>query len=221
MYKYLVILFISLFALSTASAQQKAENVELIDMVRDLIITKKEGSNIKQVWWLPSEYWRIALSDSPDVSESIIADIENQLKGYSLFSVVNADIKPNGFMKRETSITIINNNSILSPIPNEEVPEDISELINVLHPTLASMAGQLGEQMIFYVFKNELDDGTTAISPYHKGKLYVKVNDEDFIYRLPIQAMVEQKVCPEDGEYLNGNWEYCPWHGSKLLIKNQ
>ncbi len=82
------------------------------------------------------------------------------------------------------------------------------------------MAGQLGEQMIFYVFKNELEDGTTAISPYHKGKLYVKVNDEDFIYRLPIQAMVEKKICPEDGEYLNGNWEYCPWHGSKLLVKN-
>ena len=70
--------------------------------------------------------------------------------------------------------------------------------------------------MVFYVFKNELEDGSTAISPFNTEKLLVKVNDEDFIYRLPLASMVEKKVCPEDQELLNGNWVYCPWHGTKL-----
>lgn len=218
MYKKSILIVILILSGFIATAQKRAEKVPLIDMVRDLILTQKVESNIKQVWWLPSEYWRIALSDSPDVSEDIIADIEKQLDGYSLFSVVNSDISPfSGFKQRDATVAIVHNDKILSPIPDEDVPSDIKELINVLHPTLASMAGQLGEQMVFYVFKNELEDGTLAISPYNSGKLSVQVNDADFIYRLPIQAMVEKKVCPEDQEKLNGNWDYCPWHGIKLV----
>ncbi|WP_299678648.1 hypothetical protein [uncultured Dokdonia sp.] len=214
-HKLIVAIFI--LATTTVSAQKKAEKVELIDMVKDLMITKKQESNIKQIWWIPSEYWRIALTDSPDIGEEIILDIENKLVGYSLFSVVNSDISPfSGFKKRDAAITIIHDNEILSPLSDEEIPADIKELVDVFRPTLASMVGQLGEQMVFYVFKNELEDGTTAISPLNTGKLHVKVNDEDFTYRLPLQSMVAKKICPEDQEALNGNWEYCPWHGVKL-----
>ncbi|GGG07026.1 hypothetical protein GCM10011344_04390 [Dokdonia pacifica] len=221
MYIFRLVVAILILTATTVSAQNKAEKVELIDMAKDLIITKKQESNIKQVWWIPSEYWRIALTDSPDIGEEIITDIETKLVGYSLFSVVNSDISPfSGFKKRDATITIIHNNEILLPLPEEEIPTDIKELIDVFRPTLAGMAGQLGEQMIFYVFKNELEDGTTAISPYNTGKLYVKVNDVDFIYRLPLQSMVAKKVCPEDQEQLNGNWDYCPWHGIKLIEQN-
>jgi len=220
MQKQLLIIIAFLLSIVTLTAQQKAEKVEVIDMVKDLILTKKIASNIKQVWWLPSEYWRFALADTPNIGEEVILDIENKLKGYSLFSVVNSDINPfDGFKIKDASVIIVNNNAILTPIPNEEIPADIKELINLLRPTLAGMVGQLGEQMIFYVFKNDLEDGTTAISPYNTGKLDVKVNDANFIYRLPLQSMVKKKTCPEDQELINGNWEYCPWHGSKLLIK--
>ncbi len=220
MQKQLLIIIAFLLSIVTLTAQQKAEKVEVIDMVKDLILTKKIASNIKQVWWLPSEYWRFALADTPNIGEEVILDIENKLKGYSLFSVVNSDINPfDGFKIKDASVIIVNNNAILTPIPNEEIPADIKELINLLRPTLAGMVGQLGEQMIFYVFKNDLEDGTTAISPYNTGKLDVKVNDASFIYRLPLQSMVKKKTCPEDQELINGNWEYCPWHGSKLLIK--
>ena len=202
-------------------AQQKAKKIEVIDMVKDLIITKKEISNVKQSWWVPNEYWRIALSDSPTIGEEVILDIEEKLQGYSLFSIVHSEITPaGGFEKKDASVTIINDQSILSPIPEEEIPTDILELINILRPTLASMVGQLGEQMIFYVFKNELEDGTTIISPFNTGKLTLKINDTDFIYPLPLQSMVEKKVCPKDQELLSGNWEYCPWHGVKLTEQN-
>lgn len=221
MSKQLLPIFIFIVTAFTATAQQKAEKVEVIDMAKDLILTKKVESNIKQVWWIPSEYWRFALTDSPDIGEEIIVDIETKLIGYTLFSVVNSDISPfSGFKKRDATISIIDENEILVPLSEDEIPDDIKELINIFRPTLASMVGQLGEQMIFYVFKNNLEDGTTAISPYNKGKLLIKVNDADFIYRLPLQSMVEKKMCPEDQEQLNGNWEFCPWHGAKLIYKN-
>jgi hypothetical protein len=216
---YLTILFIALIALPS-SAQQQAEKVELIDLAKDLILTTKVEKNIKQVWWIPSEYWRIALSDTPDIGEGIIADIETQLDGYSLFSIVNSDVTAlGGFKPLPATVTIINNDAILSPIEEEEIPAEIKRLLNILKPSLAGMIGQLGEQMNFYVFKNTLEDGTIAISPFNKGELYVKINDADFKYRIPLQSMVEKKICPKDGEHLNGNWDYCPWHGSKLLIK--
>lgn len=222
MSKKLYILFIFIGGIFTITAQRKAEKVETVDMVKDLILMKKVESNIKQVWWIPSEYWRFALANSPDIGEEVIIDIEAKLTGYTLFSVVNSDISPfSGFKKREASISIIDENEILLPLSEEEIPDDILELINIFRPTLTGMVGQLGEQMIFYVFKNNLEDGTIAISPYNKGKLLVKVNDTDFIYRLPLQSMVEKKTCPEDQEQLNGNWEYCPWHGTKLIYRNK
>lgn len=222
MLKQLCTLAIFIGAILTATAQQKAEKVEVVDMVKDLILMKKVESNIKQVWWIPSEYWRFALTEDQNIGEEIILDIEAKLAGYTLFSVVNSDISPfSGFKKRDATISIIDKNEILSPLSEEEIPDDIKELINIFRPTLAGMIGQLGEQMIFYVFKNNLEDGTTAISPYNKGKLLVKVNDTDFTYRLPLQSMVEKKICPEDQEQLNGNWEYCPWHGTELIYKNK
>ena len=221
MLKQLCILWMCIGGIFTITAQQKAEKVETIDMVKDLILTKKVESNIKQVWWIPSEYWRFALADSPDIGEEVIVEIEAKLWGYTLFSVVNSNRSPfSGFKKRDATISIIDEREIRLPLSEEEIPDDIKELINVFRPTLAGMVGQLGEQMIFHVFKNELEDGTTAISPYNKGKLLVKVNDDDFIYRLPLQSMVEKKICPEDQEQLNGNWEYCPWHGTKLTYIN-
>ncbi len=221
MSKQLFAIMLFMLSITTLVAQQKAEKVEVIDMVKDLILTKKVDSNIKQVWWLPSEYWRFALADTPNIGEEVIRDIESKLKGYSLFSVVNSDISPfEGFKIKDAVVSIVNNDAILKPIPDEDVPADIKELINLLRPTLAGMVGQLGEQMIFYVFKNNLEDGTTAISPYNTGKLDIKVNDAGFIYRLPLQSMVEKKICSEDQEQLNGNWEYCPWHGTKLIYKN-
>jgi hypothetical protein len=221
MSKHIVAVIVFIFSITTLTAQQKAEKVEIIDMVKDLVLTKKVESNIKQVWWLPSEYWSFALADNPSIREEAIRDIESKLKGYSLFSVVNSDISPfEGFIIKDAVVTIVNNDAILKPIPDEDIPADIKELINLLRPTLAGMVGQLGEQMIFYVFKNDLEDGTTAISPYNTGKLDVKVNGTGFIYRLPLQSMVEKKTCPKDQEQLNGNWEYCPWHGTKLIYKN-
>jgi hypothetical protein len=29
-----------------------------------------------------------------------------------------------------------------------------------------------------------------------------------------------KKIRPEEGELLNGNWEFCPWHGKKLNTQN-
>ena len=57
------------------SAQKKAEKIELIDMAKDLIITKKSQENIKQVWWIPNEYWRIALTDTPNIPASVIDEM--------------------------------------------------------------------------------------------------------------------------------------------------
>jgi len=82
------------------------------------------------------------------------------------------------------------------------------ELIDIFHPALTGMVDQLGKQMAFYGFENKLGEGSTAITPYNSGKLYIKINDDDFAYRSSLQTMIVQKIYSKDQELLNGNWSY-------------
>ena len=50
--------------LSTAAnfAQVRSENIDIGDLMGELVITKKTGSNMQQVWVLPSDYWEISIA---------------------------------------------------------------------------------------------------------------------------------------------------------------
>ena len=87
---------------------------------------------------------------------------------------------------------------------------------------MVQMLGQFGQQMEFHVFPEKAQDGSLIAAPLSRGEFTVVFNEnEDFKFKLPLSSMVEKKACPEDGELLNGNWEYCPWHGKKLKIQTK
>ncbi len=219
MARFLVLFCVGLFAVNSYG-QVKSEKVDLMEMVQDLLITKKANENTTQVLWLPLEYWEVALAEAQNSDEETKQKIMTIFNDYTILSVVNVSVIPQGFKGIPSVITFTGtDNQTYKPINAEDLPDDVTSLLEGIRPILANMLGQFGKEMQLNVFKKTNSEGTLIAGPLQKGQISVDVNGKEFVYRLPISAMVARKICPKDNELLNGNWEYCPWHGKKLIEK--
>ena len=215
--RFLIFFLISLFTIHSYS-QAKFEKVDLMEMVQDLLITKKNNENLSQVLWLPIEYWEVALAESKLGDEETKQKIISTFNDYTIFSVVNVNVIHGEFKGIASVVTFKGtDNQIYTPIKAEDIPEDVSSLLEGIRPILTNMLGQYGKEMQLNVFKKTNSEGNLIAGPLQKGQISLNVNDQEFVYRLPLSAMVTKKICPKDGEILNGNWDYCPWHGKKLI----
>lgn len=219
MARLLILCWFGLFV-GHSYGQVKSEKVDLMEMVQDLLITKKTNENMTQVLWLPLEYWELALADIQYADEGTKQEILRIFNDYTIFSVVNVSVTSQGFVENPSVISFTGtDNETYKPIKAEDLPNDVNYLLEGIRPLLANMLGQFGEKMQLNIFKNTNSKGNPIAGTLQKGQITVAVNDEEFVYRLPLSAMVAKKTCPKDNELLNGNWEYCPWHGKKLIEK--
>ena len=221
MIRFLTFFLIGLFTILSHS-QVKIEKVDLMEMVQDLLITKKNNENMSQVLWLPLEYWEVALAETQLGDEETKQKIISTFNDYTIFSVVNVNVIAGEFKGITSVVTFTGTDKqIYKPIKAEDIPEDVSSLLEGIRPILANMLGQYGKEMQLNVFKKTNPEGNLIAGPLQKGQLILNVNDQEFLYRLPLSSMIAKKICPKDDELFNGNWEYCPWHGKKLIEKQK
>ena len=214
-----ILTFILISLTITAIGQKKAEKIDATKFLSEIIQTKKNGDNMKQVLLMPKEYWRASLQDSQFANEGVINEIETILKDYVIVACTDLDISPfGGFNEKEISIEVLaSDQSKISPTPESELSTEVGNILGILKPAMSQMLGQLGQHLKFFIFKN---DQHQILNSYEKGKLNFLLNGETFTFRTPFNALVESKICPQDQEKLNGNWDYCPWHGVPLTYKN-
>lgn len=220
----LILLFVFTVTFSFAQDDKivPAKKVELTTMIKDVQIIRKKKDNFKMVWWIPVEYWQISLEDSTIGQSDLTDEFVRIFEGYTLVCTINTDISAfGGLIKQDSKIQIRDKTgTIYNAIDTDEIPDEYKELLTSIKPAMSQMLGQFGRQMEFHVFPEKTKDGTLIAAPLSRGEFTVVFNEtEDFTFKLPLSSMVEQKECPKDGELLNGNWEFCPWHGKKLKLQ--
>lgn len=229
MKQYIIItLLVGLFTISFAFAQQevnikKLEEVDLSAFIKDVQVIKKEGDNFKMVWWIPNQYWKLAMQGSELVPANFLNDIEDIFKGYILIGTIHTELNIYGGMRKKPTQLQLKDaeGTIYDELDQETLPSEYISMLNQIKPAMENTLGQFGKQIRFHVFNEKSKDGKTIASPTQTGKFTVVFNTEtQFVFRLPLSSMVEEKQCPVDNELLNGNWEYCPWHGKKLTLQN-
>lgn len=89
----------------------------------------------------------------------------------------------------------------------------------MIKPLLASAVGPLGQNLHFYLFPMTNREGLPILEAKKEGGFSLDFGGESFKWNLPIGALLPPKICPVDGEELNGGWKYCPWHGQQLKPK--
>jgi len=210
---------IALFFLSTIVVLSQEKDVDLMDLIKEIQQVKKVESNMKMVWWIPTEYWRISTKGSPLVTEEGMKQLTEIVEPFTIIAALDGDIGIGNLNYKDTlSISLFSGDKQqFSPLNNDEIPNEAKNILRTLKPVLVNMIGEMGRNMNLYVFPNIGDEGDKIISPSVKGEFRIELNEEDFNWILPLNSFVAKKECPVDNKLMSGVWRYCPWHGTELV----
>jgi hypothetical protein len=204
-----------------------AENAkqQLNEIVRD---TQKQGNRagrITLVWWLPPEFWRAALAASGSLPADKIQEMVSSISDVNVFTILDGKIGPlsidyvsEGELVKSVSV-IDGQGKPLALIPEAKQSAATKNLLAIMRPVLANMLGEFGKHVSFFVSEGKSKNGSRAVDPGKPGSLIVKVNVEEFRWRLPLGSLLPRRVCPKCSETFPGNYEFCPFDATPLKEK--
>lgn len=191
-----------------------------------LILETQKGSpdpnKMTLVWWLPEQFWIASLAQDPTISEAAAAQFIEVLRPYTMIVAIDGEIGVFGGVTYKTEKEVRSSIRIkdtegrtYTPLQSFEIDADTKMLIQVMEPILASMLGEMGQNMHFILFRDER--GTPIVNAMGKGFFEVVLGEEEFRFRLPLGSLLPPKYDPDTGEKFPGNYNYNPFTGTKLV----
>lgn len=217
-----VILFLILNLFISKSAI--SQHVDYNKFIKETQKSSTESGEISIAWWIPKEFWEITFNREKTMTEKQIDEFIKLLSPYVIFAVVDGKIGSFGGVTYTSvdsianSIELIDNEGkIYRPLETYDLSPDIQNLLSAFKPILKNMMGQLGENMNFFVFKDIKDKDKRVADPLSNGFIHLNFCKKENKWKVPIGSLLPLKKCPFDNELMDGSWNYCPWHGEKLV----
>ncbi len=210
-------------ATAPKSGQESTFKVNLSTLVNEVQKSSQESKNITLVMWFPDEYWETAIAENGRMTDEQVQEFIKVTRPYSILGVASGDYGIMGGLTYASEDEIRSNIKLLddkaaslAPLDAESLDPDFANVLIILKPVIANMLGQFGENLHFIVFNNLGPDGNRIIDPTKPGAMSVMVKDRVFRWKLPLNALMAPKTCPNCKEECSGAWGYCPWDGAKL-----
>ena len=201
-------------------------------LIRETQISASSSDNqMNLVWWIPCEFWQGVFSNDKMTPEAQKEQIINTLKPYSLVMVCQADISNFGtfgfYNKAEIGKNLgisyktpDGNVSRLIPLNDADIPADLKMMLEMLKPMFTAAAGNMGQNMHFFVLKDYDSAGGRKLDPYRFGTLDFRLGSRSaktmqVQLELPLNSLCVPRICP-NGKEAHVTWKYCPWTGQKL-----
>jgi TPR repeat/Tetratricopeptide repeat len=198
-------------------------NRDLSDILKETSRQENTADTYSSVQWLPSEYWRHTFEDNTRYTPAQIEDAVQTMGRYIVFLVVDAKKGGLSLLSYTPADEIRRTTTLVSPagdtfIPLEEdaLSPGARNLVSVSNPLLANMFGSWGKNINFLVFPGKDKSGAKVVDPLGKGKLTITINSHSFSWHLPLGSLLPPRTCPTCGEQFPGNYEFCPFDGTKL-----
>jgi hypothetical protein len=203
-----------------------AQKANLDTLINETQKTSTETDRMTMIWWIPEEYWKVSLAQDGKLTPAQIEDFVGALRPYTLFVVADGKIGTFGAITYRAedeirkSIQIIDSSSSgYPPLSNDKIEGDTQTLLLMIKPVLANMLGPIGQNMHFILFPSKNKAGKQIAPAMTEGAFSLKFGESEYKWKLPLGSLLPHKICPIDGEELNGGWKFCPWHGEKLTSK--
>ena len=142
---------------------------------------------------------------------------------YSSIGIVNAKIGAFGGMTYKSEDYIRANarimdsqNKCYAPLTEDEIDADAKNMLQIIKPMIANELGPMGQNMHFLLFPGKTNRGARIAAAKAKGRFSVKLGQEEFKWRLPLDALLPTKMCTGCEQECKGSWNFCPWCGKKL-----
>ncbi len=212
-----------LLSLPLLTLGQVENEVSMTELIKEIQQWNKKDNKMSLAWWIPNEYWRIALKDNKQIQQETINQLENVFENYLMIwacdLTINADGTTNYTTEEEISksITILDeNNKKYFPLAKNQIDGEALTIVENMKPFFSQALGQMGRGIHFYFFKVTDQNGKNLIDAKLQGQFKVSHSNSDFLWKLPLSTLMSSKFCPVDREKMKGTWSYCPIHGQKL-----
>ena len=220
-------LALCLLAVNLNAAEKRAlTDVDSGILTRELQHSDDDG--IVVAWWLPSEFWAVALANQKTLTAVQIEEFMKILRQYTLIAVVDGEVggaaidfqERDAVAKSLTVELVDGTGKSRKVVPVESVPEDLKPLFTILVPAMGAAMGNLGRNLHFFVFLDQVGD-SRLFSPYEPGAVVVKLSgrarrpDVSLTIERPLDSLLVPRLCA-NGKPAHVSWNYCPWDGEKL-----
>ena len=188
--------------------------------------TQKASDKIEEmilIWWIPEEFWRASFEQDPTLTAAQTEDFIKILRPYLLIVAVDGNVGAFGGVTYKPEVITRNSIEVIDgqgthyrPLSRDKIDPDTANFLSMMKPVFINMLGQMGQNMHFFLFPAKNAAGRDIALAKREGSFSVKLDKKIFKWRLPLGSLLPQKICPVDGEKLNGAWKFCPWHGVEL-----
>jgi hypothetical protein len=226
--KSLVCLFcVSVMALMLCGGMERVfaqeSQVDLQALVQETQKMSQKADEMTLLWWIPEEYWRVSLTQTPNMPAAQVEEIVSHFAKYVLLVVVDGKMGSFGGITYKTepeirgSIEIKDKQGVsYAPLSEDKIDADTKNLLSMLKPVLINMLGPMGQNMHFFLFPMTSETGQKIAAAKNEGAFSVKLGERQFRWRLPLGSLLPAKICPTCNEKLSGAYKFCPWDGTKL-----
>ena len=219
--KVFIVVFLIWANMCSSFAQDRKIDIDVL--VYETQKMSQAANEMTLVWWIPEEIWRGSLEQNPNITVDKTEEFLKVLRRYMIIVVIDGEVGVFGRTTYKPRTTIENNIQVIDrqgtyyrPFSDEKIDADIKNFLLLMKPLLANMLGPLGENCHFFLFPPKNEKGEDIAVAKREGAFSVKLDKREFKWRLPLGSLLPSKVCPVDGEKLNGAWKFCPWHGVEL-----
>jgi len=219
----LALLACAVFAMSMFPGGMANAEVDINKLIEETQQMADGADEMELIWWIPTEFWEVSMGQDPTVSPAQIDEILSVLSPYTIVMAVDGTLGTFGGVTYETeksirkSIRLVDSNGTkFAPLKDSEVDADTKNFLAMMGPIVASMLGEMGENMHFLVFPAKNKQGEIIADATGNTAFTITLGDNDYDWRLPLGSLLDPKTCPNDGERMSGAWSFCPWHGLTL-----
>ena len=196
-------------------------NADLQSMVRETQKMGIEGNSLEMVWWIPNEYWLESFKDNPAMNDAAIEEFIDVFNDYTIVAVIDGKIGLFGGVETKKYEEIVDKlrltigKDVYKPIKKKELSQDLANFFDAMKPIMAGMLGQFGSGTEFFAFEGKGKKGVRLLEPLSETEFSITLNNT-YHYRLPLGALLPNKIDPKTKEEFPGNYKFNPFTGTKL-----
>jgi hypothetical protein len=168
----------------------------------------------------------LSAKDPKTFGPEIVTQLKQMLGNKSIFIAISGKVSvgTRKFESKEESylrnnISVVMNGKTYKPISESKLSEELLMLNDYLKPMFAQMLGDMGAGMSVFYFEIVNNAGESLLDPYSNADFNVNLASTKAPFHLPLPSLYKEVKCTNDGELFPANYEFCPYHGSKLITQ--
>lgn len=201
--------------------------VKVNELTQDLQRTSQSAESLDLIWWIPAEFWDVALSNEKDMDEKTRREFADLFRSYTVIAAVKGTIGSFGVSSFESEAELRAQLHVrdasgkqYAPIAVDKMDRRLTMLIQIMRPMFKNLLGEMGDNLQFYAFPGKGSDGKRLADPLGTGSFTVNLDAENYAYRLPLGSLLVPSRDAKTGEVFPGSYRFNPYTGGELTSES-